>query len=466
MCCTHPQQLKRRTARMGCGPSKKAAVDEPYEPAVGGKPMQKPVDAADITLAPAPEPEPDPPPAPIPCDTYKLDEEAAQCLNCPAGWLMGRETQGKKAGTSYFYTCSPCGSQWKMPPGDAKTAPEPTCTCGALKTAHTVCGEWDPQPGTEPPTCRCGFTKDDHSPCMNYRVNVAAENFGDCKCGFPKDAHEAAAFVGGAKAKKQERNSSDLREKMSQKKYADCPKYEVNLESANFGECKCGRPKAEHSPEALAKNAKAGAAAGTTRRDSGEMRNKFVQKAKVQCVKYEPDLTAGEFGVCKCGAKRGDHTDAALAADTGAKAAKQQDESDVRAGFVKRTVADCPRFELNMDPSAPFGTCVCGRPRAEHSAVALAADAGPRALVKKGSAEVRKEMEAKQEEIGTGIETSGAKTGVAFGIGNTVRTASEEAAELRKAINARAGGADKAAALNDFNEMMKQAAPAAAPAAA
>merc|ERR1712187_1039569 len=72
--------------------------------------------------------------------------------------------------------------------------------------------------------------------------------------------------------------------------------------------------------------------------------------------------------------------------------------------------------------------------------------------------------EAKQQEIGTAVETQGAKTGVAFGIGNTTRTAAEEQAAVQAAINARAGGVDKAAALHDFNEMMKEepAVPAAA----
>jgi len=39
-----------------------------------------------------------------------------------------------------------------------------------------------------------------------------------------------------------------------------------------------------------------------------------------------------------------------------------------------------------------------------------------------------------------------------------VRTAAEEEAAIQRGINARAGGADKAAALNEFNEMMKDAA--------
>lgn len=442
---------------MGCSSSKKNLPEDPVlitdSP---DKPGAKPVEPAEVVLEP--EPDPEPPSAPSPCSTYRPDADAAPCLDCPAGWLKLTAREGKKEGCCYFFSSTRGASQWERPEGPDKAAAEPTCVgCGTLKIAHSACEEWVPQPGTEPPTCNCGFTKDAHKPCMAYRVNMAAANFGDCKCGFPKDMHEAAAFASGAKAKKADRTSKELRDEMTQVQYANCAKYTVNLQSSNFGECICGRPKAEHSPEALAKNATAGQTAGTTRRDSGEVRSKFAQKEKVTCPKYVPDMTAGEFGVCTCGAKRADHTDAALAADTGAKAAKQQQAEQVRAGFVQRAVADCPKFELNMDPAAGYGMCLCGRPRADHSPEALAADTGPKGPIKKTESAVRREMDAKQQEIGTTIESQGARTGVAFGLGNTVRTAAEEEAAVQAAINARAGGADKAAALNEFNEMMKDA---------
>ena len=66
----------------------------------------------------------------------------------------------------------------------------------------------------------------------------------------------------------------------------------------------------------------------------------------------------------------------------------------------------------------------------------------------------------------TTVETMGAKTGAAFGIGNTVKTAAEEEASAQAAINASAGGAAKAAALKAHGNAMAAAAPAAAPAPA
>jgi len=233
--------------------------------------------------------------------------------------------------------------------------------------------------------------------CKRFVIDKSASEFGTCVCGFKKEGHSARALAQGSAKQLKKVGSAELRKTMVQRAKADCREFRVNMDpTLPFGTCMCGRPRAEHTEAALA--VKGGM--GTTRADSGELRKKMVQ----------------------------------------------------------RTKADCPVFRLNMDPSVPFGTCMCGRPKAEHTEAALAAEAGPKALVKKNSSDVRREMEAKQERAeGTAVETRGAKTGVAFGLGNTVRTAAEEEAAVKAAINARAGGADKAAALNEFNEMMKDA---------
>ena len=41
---------------------------------------------------------------------------------------------------------------------------------------------------------------DPNKPCENYKVDMAAANFGDCRCGFPKKDHVPSAFASrGAK---------------------------------------------------------------------------------------------------------------------------------------------------------------------------------------------------------------------------------------------------------------------------
>jgi len=246
---------------------------------------------------------------------------------------------------------------------------------------------------------------------------------------------------------------------------AACPSYAIDMNAAVFGSCiRCGFAKSGHTQKALK-----GGKAALKKRGSGELRAKMVQRAKASCLEFRVNMDPSlPFGTCMCGRPRAEHTEAALTVK-GGMGTTRADSAELRKKMVQRAKASCLEFRVNMDPSLPFGTCMCGRPRAEHTEAALAADSekgSGKRMVRKASADVRREMEAKQDEIGTAVETQGARTENAFGLGNTVRTAADEQAAVERAINARAGGADKAAALNDFNEMMKETAHTGAPAAA
>ena len=101
--------------------------------------------------------------------------------------------------------------------------------------------------------------------------------------------------------------------KFSRTEKAACTMYRVNLLSANFGECQCGLPKASHSDEALKENAENGRMGMTTRRNEEELRSTFVQREYVECANYEVDMRPGvPYGMCKCGAPRAEHSNAAL----------------------------------------------------------------------------------------------------------------------------------------------------------
>ena len=74
--------------------------------------------------------------------------------------------------------------------------------------------------------------------CDNYRINMQAETFGECMCGWPKADHSKEALSKQAAPKEKAlRNSEDLRNRMVKRELAKCEKYVVNLQSANFGEC-------------------------------------------------------------------------------------------------------------------------------------------------------------------------------------------------------------------------------------
>ena len=228
-------------------------------------------------------------------------------------------------------------------------------------------------------------------PCKQYRVNVAAENFGDCLCGFPKAEHKASAFEKNtaepARAKRV--NSADAREKMMQKEKVACKKYVVNMESANFGECICGAKRDDHTAEALAAGTKGGPKHGE--RDSAEVRAGFVQKEFVECKKYVVNMESANFGECVCGEPRDHHSPEALGnATKGGPKHGQRNSADVREGFLQKETVSCTNFVLDMSPDALFGQCVnCGQPRNKHSDAALKgapADVGaPGALAKEAS---------------------------------------------------------------------------------
>ena len=92
------------------------------------------------------------------------------------------------------------------------------------------------------------------------------------------------------------------------------------------------------------------------------------------CKRFVIDKQAAEFGTCVCGFKKEGHSKRALA--QGSAKLKRMGSVELRKKMVQREKADCTEFRVNMDPSLPFGTCMCGRPRAEHTAAALAAKSG------------------------------------------------------------------------------------------
>lgn len=199
-------------------------------------------------------------------------------------------------------------------------------------------------------------------PCKRYRVNVSAANFGDCICGWPKAAHSAAALDSKAATGKR-RDSKELKARQIKKDIADCEKYVINMEAATFGDCICGRPKADHSDAAL------GTKSGLKRVDSGELRKKFVQKEMADCKVYRVNMESANFGECICGQPKAEHTDEALKASEATR--KGESEEEVRARMTSKEKVDCMQYRIDMDPSAPFGQCLCGAPKEKHCAPAF-----------------------------------------------------------------------------------------------
>ena len=150
-----------------------------------------------------------------------------------------------------------------------------------------------------------------------------------------------AAHNGRPRTRSSQRETEDeLRARLTYKEKASCTMYRVNLLSPNFGECMCGLPRASHSDEALKESAQQKGGAGrTTRRDENELRRKFVQREVVDCTRYEVDMSPGvQYGVCKCGKPRAEHSDRALQGSKPELKAKRSEE-DVIAQMKARAAA-------------------------------------------------------------------------------------------------------------------------------
>ena len=209
--------------------------------------------------------------------------------------------------------------------------------------------------------------------CSSYRVNMKAETFGHCFCGWVRSAHTAAALAPRCErieAKKVK--SPELRAKFFQRELASCTRYEVDLVAATVGQCKCGRARAEHSAAALAKSDDKGKSNEVV--DAEKLRATFVQREKTTCEMFVVNMTTGRFGECMCGKLRADHTAAALAAGEAKSSAAHPTElvmsPELRKKFLQKQTVECKHFVVSMNASR-FGECKCGKLRAEHSALAV-----------------------------------------------------------------------------------------------
>ena len=210
------------------------------------------------------------------------------------------------------------------------------------------------------------------TPCNNYRINMSAENFGDCVCGFPKLSHSKAAISRAAAKDSGGKKMDDeaIQKKMLQREKAPCKRYQVNLQSANFGECICGRAKADHTDAALRAGGEDAGLSG--KMTDEEVQKKMLQREKAPCLRYQVNLNAANFGECICGRPKAEHTDAALKACKAVGDARGGlGEDELREKFTAKEKTDCEKFVLDMSPGAPFGTCICGRLKKDHTAAAL-----------------------------------------------------------------------------------------------
>ena len=300
-------------------------------------------------------------------------EEAAKVMAATRLQAASRGKAGREIAENKKHAC--CNYRVNM-----KADNFGECLCGWMKASHSedalatgLCKVAD-SALVSPGTLQRKFVQKEHAVCTRYEVNMGSINFGECKCGKPKAEHTAAALAAADTSNAANLTSpGTLQRKFLQKERAECSKYVVDMRASETAVCICGAPRSSHSVAAL-KGAADEGKANSKVVDDADVRKKFLQRERVECERYEVNLQSGEYGQCKnCGAARKEHTQTALAgaADAGKASARFVNSETVRAKFVQRDVVECASFALDLSEGVPFGTCTCGFPKAKHSEAAI-----------------------------------------------------------------------------------------------
>jgi hypothetical protein len=88
--------------------------------------------------------------------------------------------------------------------------------------------------------------------CTQYQIDMTASAFGQCKCGKPKSEHSDAALKGGNRTSTMGRPTTPPpAATATPASNGECEQYQIDMSASAFGQCKCGKPKGEHSDAAL-----------------------------------------------------------------------------------------------------------------------------------------------------------------------------------------------------------------------
>ena len=132
----------------------------------------------------------------------------------------------------------------------------------------------------------CGGSKSadetfDSIECGQTPASGKASGNAPCKAATPastkKAKEQAAKEQKAAETVQKHMRGSIARTKVENMK-RPCDEYSVNMNAANFGECMCGWPKADHATSAFVKKKKTMV---PTKVDSADLRNRFVKVCAV-----------------------------------------------------------------------------------------------------------------------------------------------------------------------------------------
>eukprot|EP00924_Labyrinthula_sp_SR-Ha-C_P016843 snap_masked-scaffold_6-processed-gene-16.30-mRNA-1 protein AED:0.10 eAED:0.14 QI:0/-1/0/1/-1/1/1/0/241 len=151
--------------------------------------------------------------------------------------------------------------------------------------------------------------REETEPCNNFRLDTTSAAFGMCKCGFPKAQHglkkENRASEMLTRLKNNNKDSFATKNSIDLIEPGDsaCNKFRLDVSASEFGMCKCGYKRAEHEGE---KENKAKAALDRLKASNADQMKDLIP-TDGPCNNYRVDVSAAEFGTCHCGFKKEDH---------------------------------------------------------------------------------------------------------------------------------------------------------------
>jgi len=173
--------------------------------------------------------------------------------------------------------------------------------------------------------------------CESYSIDMTAAAFGQCKCGRPKAEHTRTP--GRAAPRTPNKTVSAFvptagggGNDAGEGGASVCSNYRVNMAAAAFGECKCGHPKAAHAATTGAAMSKAAMA------KKAEAERAAAESAKAEAAAAEAKKAA-EAAEAEAAAKK-DADEAANAAAAEAEAAAAKEAAEAAAAADAKAKAD------------------------------------------------------------------------------------------------------------------------------
>lgn len=151
----------------------------------------------------------------------------------------------------------------------------------------------------------------------------------------------------------------------AKKKPEPCSVFSLDV-VAGFGICKhCGHTKASHGQKKTNKAAELLTNLRVKNSITAEDEGDYISKSSGPCGKFRLDVTASEFGTCKCGFKQKDHNQKEI--NKAQQALERLKSSNLDKYRDSAMSADGPCDNYRVDVAASeFATCLCGYKRDDH----------------------------------------------------------------------------------------------------